>query len=56
VVANPEQVASLLQAVGEVGRRGERLVAFFGCLYYAGMRPSEAADIAEADCHLPPAG
>jgi integrase len=56
VVANPEQVALLLQAVGEVGKRGERLVAFFGCLYYAGMRPSEAADIAEADCHLPSTG
>jgi integrase len=56
VVANPQQVAALLQAVGAIGDRGERLVTFFGCLYYAGMRPSEAADIRAEDCHLPESG
>jgi integrase len=56
VVANPQQVRALLQAVGDVGVRGERLVAFFGCLYYAGTRPSEAADICEGDCYLPEFG
>jgi integrase len=31
-------------------------VAFFACLYYAGMRPSEAASLRKADCHLPEKG
>ena len=30
--------------------------AFFGCLYYAALRPSEAVALREADCVLPPAG
>jgi integrase len=30
--------------------------AFYGCLYYAAMRPSEAVALTEADCHLPDAG
>jgi integrase len=53
VVANPAQVAALLDAVCLHGKRADRLVAFFGCLYYAGTRPSEAADLREADCVLP---
>ena len=36
VVANPEQVRGLLGALGSMGPRAGRLVAFFGCLYYAG--------------------
>lgn len=52
VVANPEQVASLLDAVRSLGNRASRLVAFFGCLYYAGTRPSEAADLRRDDCEL----
>lgn len=43
-VANPVQVRTLLQAVRE-GRNGERLVAFFGCLYYAALRPEEAVGL-----------
>jgi integrase len=53
VVANPAQVAALLEAVHSFGNRADRLVAFFGCLYYAGTRPSEAADLRRADCVLP---
>jgi integrase len=53
VVANPAQVASLLTAVASLGRRAHPLVAFFGCLYYAGTRPAEAADLRLADCQLP---
>lgn len=56
VVANPAQVTALLSAVALLGDRARRVVAFFGCLYYAGMRPSEAADIRRADCHLPEEG
>ena len=41
VVASPEQVRALLRAVREAGRRGDHLVPFFGCLYFAGMRPGE---------------
>ncbi|MEV4515160.1 site-specific integrase [Dactylosporangium sp. NPDC049525] len=62
VVANPRQVDELLVAcsyVGQRGRhgtRGERLVAFFGCLYYAGLRPEEALGLVESGCHLPDEG
>jgi integrase len=56
VVANPQQVAALLTAVGLLGNRAARLVAFFGCLYYAGMRPAEAADVRASDCELPAMG
>lgn len=39
VVANPAQVATLLEAVKSLGKRADKVTAFFGCLYYAGMRP-----------------
>src|SRR5439155_12549578 len=53
VVANPVQVAALLDAVRALGKRADRVTAFFGCLYYAGTRPSEAADLRRTDCVLP---
>jgi integrase len=53
VVANPSQIAALLDAVKSLGNRADRVRAFFGCLYYAGTRPSEAADLRRADCELP---
>src|SRR5262249_5142564 len=62
VVVNPSQAAGLLVAVSYVGRRGiggtrgERLVAFFGCLYFAGLRPEEALGLVESDCVLPVTG
>ena len=56
VVANPEQAARLIAAVADQGRRGPHLVAFFGCLYYAGMRPSEAVALRESNCRLPSTG
>jgi integrase len=40
--------------VSESGPRGEHLEAFFGCLYYAVMRPAEIALLKDADCKLPP--
>src|SRR5262249_18287751 len=34
-VVNSDQARRLLAAVGQQRERGERMVAFFGCLYYA---------------------
>ncbi|GAA3335468.1 site-specific integrase [Amorphoplanes nipponensis] len=53
VVANPAQVTALLDALQSLGKRADRVTAFFGCLYYAGTRPSEAADLRRPDCVLP---
>jgi integrase len=53
VVASPRQVQVLLTAVSHV--RPE-LTAFFGCLYYAALRPEEAIALRHGDCHLPAAG
>ncbi|MGV9309896.1 tyrosine-type recombinase/integrase [Nonomuraea sp. NPDC003727] len=56
-VASPEQVRELLTAVSYAGwRRGDRLVAFFACMYYAMMRPSEVAALRQHDCTLPERG
>ena len=56
VVASPAQAAALLAAVRAQGHRGEHLEAFFGCLYYAALRPSEAVALRDADCVLPDSG
>jgi integrase len=32
------------------------MTAFFGCLYYAALRPEEAVALRYADCHLPGSG
>src|SRR5450755_706760 len=50
VVASPRQVDHLLAAVAKV--RPE-LVAFFACLYYAFLRPAEAAALTIDSCELP---
>jgi len=44
-VVNSDQARRLLAAVGQQDERGERMVAFFGCLYYAALRPEEAVDL-----------
>lgn len=44
-VANPMQVHALLGAVSRQGKPGPRMVAFYSCLYYAGLRPEEAVGI-----------
>jgi integrase len=56
VVASPAQARALLATVRAQGSRGEHLEAFYGCLYYAALRPSEAVALREADCHLPSRG
>ncbi len=55
-VANPRQVRALVAGVREQGRRGRHLEAFFRCLYYAAMRPAEAAAPRVNQCHLPKTG
>ena len=53
VVASPEQVSALLDTVA---RTRPELTAFFGCLYYAALRPEEAVALRLADCDLPGSG
>jgi hypothetical protein len=43
-VVNADQARRFLTAAGEFGPRGKRMVAFFGCMYYAALRPEEATD------------
>jgi hypothetical protein len=57
VVVSPAQARDLLAAVrGLSGRGGEHLEAFYGCLYNAALRPSEAVMLRESDLHLPKKG
>jgi integrase len=56
VVVSPVQAAALLAAVGGQDDRGKHLEAFFGCLYYAALRPSEAVALRDCDCVLPAEG
>jgi integrase len=57
VVVNPAQARELLVAVTYVGRsRGTMLAGMFACMYFAGLRPAEAAGLREKDCHLPATG
>jgi integrase len=63
VVVNPAQARQLLAAVTYVratrqhdNDRGRRLYAFFASLYYAGLRPGEALQLARADLILPEDG
>ena len=53
VVVNPAQARALLNAVWQ---RDPAVAAFFGCLYYAGLRPAEARALRLDDCRLPDAG
>ncbi|WP_329428101.1 tyrosine-type recombinase/integrase [Streptosporangium sp. NBC_01495] len=56
-VVNPEQARALLAAVPTVGRtRGERLQGMFACMYYAALRPEEAAGLRRQNCDLPEEG
>ncbi len=55
-VASPAQARTFLKAVRAQGPRGEHMEAFFGCLYYAALRPSEAVALRDSDCVLPPEG
>ncbi|GLY14168.1 site-specific integrase [Kineosporia sp. NBRC 101677] len=57
VVLSPAQFAECLMGVSYVGRdRGPKLVAFFGLMYYAATRPSEALAVVQDDFVLPEQG
>jgi integrase len=56
VVANTAQVEQVLAACPDVDRSGAQLVAFFACMYFGGLRPSEASSLRAADCQLPVRG
>jgi integrase len=55
VVINHAQARALLSAVGRL-RPGPALVAFFGVMYYAALRPGEAVDLRKEALMLPRAG
>ena len=56
-VGSPTQIAGMLAVCSDVGRtQGPRFVAFFGCMYYAMMRPSEVAALTRDGCNLPRTG
>ena len=44
-VLNSDQARRLLNSVARNSQRGKRLKAFFGCMYYAALRPEEVADL-----------
>ncbi|MEU9172604.1 site-specific integrase [Streptomyces sp. NPDC048420] len=60
VLMNAVQGREFLTAVSYVGsvhrNRGRRLVAFFGCILYAAMRPAEVVGLRLDDCYLPEEG
>lgn len=55
-VPSPAQAAKLLAAVRDQSKRGRRLAAFFGCMYYAAARPAEVIGLRIGDCDLPHRG
>ena len=56
-VGSPALITEMLAACSYVGRRqGPRFVAFYGCMYYAMMRPAEVAALTRDGCHLPEHG
>ncbi|PXY17078.1 integrase [Prauserella coralliicola] len=55
-VVNPMQARMLLAAVGTLGKQGPPLVAFFALMYYAGLRPEEAANVKKGNLALPEEG
>jgi integrase len=56
VVVSPAQARTLLAAVRGLSGRGQHMEAFYGCLYYAALRPSEAVMLRDNDLHLPRKG
>jgi integrase len=55
-VVNPIQARTLLRAVHDARRSGPRLVAFFGLMYFAALRPEEAANVRSHNLKLPAEG
>jgi integrase len=56
-VGSPALVAAMLETCKSTGRRqGRRFAAFYGCMFYAMMRPSEVAALTRSGCELPEQG
>lgn len=56
-VGSPALIAVMLVVCSYVGtRQGPRFVAFYACMYYAMMRPSEVAALTRNGCYLPGTG
>lgn len=53
VCANIEQGRRLLEAVETIQWSGPRLKAFYAVIFYAGLRPEEAADLRRTNITLP---
>ena len=56
-VGTPSLIAAMLVSCSYVGQtQGPRFVAFYGCMYYAMMRPSEVVALTTDGCYLPDQG
>jgi len=56
-VGSPALIAAMLETCKGTGRRqGRRFAAFYGCMFYAMMRPSEVAALTRSGCELPAQG
>lgn len=56
-VGSPALVSDMLEACNYIGpRQGPRMVAFYACMFYAMMRPSEVSALTLPGCHLPASG
>ena len=53
-VVNPRRARALLEAIRAQRPSGPRLVAFFGVMYYAALRPEEAINLRKDEVTLPP--
>jgi hypothetical protein len=54
-MGSPALITEMLAACSYVGyRQGPRFVAFYGCMYYAMMRPAEVAALTRDGCHRRP--
>ena len=55
-VVDHDRALRLLAAVRNQGAMGEHLEAFFGCMYYAGLRPGEVVALLKSNVTLPASG
>jgi hypothetical protein len=56
VVVDPDRARALLAAVRDQKPSGPSLVAFFGAMYYAALRPGEASTLRKPNLLLPAEG
>lgn len=54
-VANPIQVRTLLRALRDIKPSGPKLVACYGAMYFAALRPGEAVNLRKDNLKLPDA-